>query len=108
LTLRGALKDYLTETMPTEITQVEVPDSDVTILRVSGEMMDGDASVIDQIATCIREDTGRQVVIDLAGLDFLDSEAAPALRQLGEREGITIEGIEVFLQSSIDQAERSA
>ena len=92
--------------MPTEITQTDAPDSDVTILRVSGEMMDGDAGVVERIARGIREETGRRIVVDLAGLDFLDSEAAPALRRLGEQEGVTIEGIEVFLQSSIDQAER--
>ena len=92
--------------MPTEITQTDAPDAEVTILRVSGELMNGDAAVISQIASSIREDTGRLVVIDLADLDFLDSEAAPALRCLGEQEGITIEGVEVFIQSSIDQAER--
>jgi len=92
--------------MPTEITQTDSPDADVTILRVSGELTDGDAAVIARIAGSIREETGRQIVIDLAELDFLDSEAAPALRLLSEQEGITIEGVEVFLQSSIDQAER--
>jgi anti-anti-sigma factor len=91
--------------MPTEIIQTDAPDADVTILRVSGEMMEVDAAVIAQVASSLREETGRRIVVDLADLDFLDSEAAPALRRLGEREGITIEGVEVFLQSSIDQAE---
>ena len=94
--------------MPTEITQTEAPDANVTILRVSGELMDGDAAVITQIASCLRDESGRDIVIDLADLDFLDSDAAPALRRLSEQNGITIEGVDVFLQSSIDQAERSS
>ena len=94
--------------MPTEITQTDAADSNLTILRVSGELMDGDAVVLERVAVSIRDESGRIVVIDLAGLDFLDSEAAPSLRRLGDLEGITIEGIDVFLQSSIDQAERRA
>lgn len=94
--------------MPTEITQVEAPDSNTTILRVSGEMLEGDVRVVESVAKCIREETGRQVIVDLADLDLLDSEAAPALKRLSEREGISIEGMDVFLQSSIDQAERQA
>lgn len=94
--------------MPTEITQTDAPDSDVTILRVSGEMLDGDAKVVDGIARCIRDETGRRIVVDLSDLDLLDSEAAPALRRLGELEGVTIEGVDVMLQTSIDQAERQA
>ena len=94
--------------MPTEITQTDASDSDVTILRVSGELMDGDAAVLDSVATTIREETGRTIIIDLAALDFLDSEAAPALRRLASRDGIIIEGIEIFLQSSIDQVERQS
>jgi anti-anti-sigma regulatory factor len=92
--------------MPTEITQVDAADSNTTILRVSGEMMDGDAKVVESVAKCIREETGREIIIDLADLDLLDSEAAPALRRISGLDGISIEGVEVLLQASIDQAER--
>jgi anti-anti-sigma regulatory factor len=92
--------------MPTEITQIEDNESGNTILRVSGELLFDDAGVLEQIATGIRTDTGKKVVIDLADLDFLDSEAAPVLRRLADTEGFSIEGVEIFLQSSIDQAER--
>jgi len=94
--------------MPTEITQTDAADSNLTILRVSGELMEEDAVVLERVAASIREDSGRTVVIDLSGLDFLDSEAAPSLRRLEAREGVSIEGLDILLQSSIDHAERQA
>lgn len=94
--------------MPTEITQVDAADSNKTILRVSGEMLGGDVHVVERIAKSIREETGREIIIDIADLDLLDSDAAPALRRIAEREGISIEGVEAFVQASIDQAERHA
>jgi len=93
--------------MPTQITQTDAPDSDVTILKVSGEMMEGDAVIVERVVTSIREETARRIIIDLAGLDLLDSEAAPALLRLGQIEGVSVEGIESVIQSSIDQAERA-
>ena len=92
--------------MPTEITQTDAADSNLTILRVSGELMNEDAVVLERVAGSIREETGRTIVIDLSGLDFIDSEAAPSLRRLETGEGVSIEGLDILLQSSIDHAER--
>jgi anti-anti-sigma regulatory factor len=94
--------------MPTEITQTDAADSNLTILRVSGELMDEDAVVVERIAASIREESGRTIVIDLSGLAFIDSEAAPSLRRLEAREGVSIEGLDILLQSSIDYAERQS
>lgn len=91
--------------MPTEITQTDVPDSDVTILKVSGELMDCDAIVLERIAKGIREETGRRVIIDLADLDLLDSDAASSVRRIDGLVGVSVEGIEIFVQASIDRAE---
>jgi anti-anti-sigma regulatory factor len=94
--------------MPTEITQTDAADSNLTILRVSGELMNEDAVIVERVAASIIEESGRMIVIDLSGLDFIDSEAAPSLRRLEAQEGISIEGLDVLLQSSIDHAERQA
>ncbi len=94
--------------MPTEITQTDAADSNLTILRVSGELMDEDAVVLERVVASIREDDGRVVVIDLSGLDFLDSEAAPSLRRLEALDDVSIEGLDILLQTSIDHAERQA
>lgn len=94
--------------MPTQITQTSVENGHGTVLRVEGEMLIDDAVVIERIASQLLEDLAGPVTIDLADLDFLDSESAGILRRLQMTEGLSIEGIEIFLQSAIDAVERSA
>lgn len=89
--------------MPTQITQRESDGR--TYLHVDGEMMFDDATVIERIVCDLIEEDD-EVVIDLADLDFLDSESASVLKHLANLNGVTIEGLEIFLQSAIDAAER--
>ena len=91
--------------MPTQITQRE--SNGRTYLRVEGDMLIDDAILLERIAAEIQEDSGAPVTVDLADLDFLDSESAPVLKRLESKPGISIEGLEIFLQSAIDAAERS-
>lgn len=94
--------------MPTNIIQtVDDADGSVT-LRVEGDMLLDDALLLEKIAVGMRGDNFREVVIDLADLDFLDSESAPVLKRLANELGFKIEGMEIFLQSAIDSAERTA
>lgn len=93
--------------MATQITQIDLADRRRTILRVEGDMLHDDAILIEKIATGINAKNGNKVVIDLADLDFLDSEAASVLKRLEDRDEFEIEGVEIFLQSAVDMAERS-
>ncbi|HEX6278662.1 MAG TPA: hypothetical protein VFZ49_01485 [Pyrinomonadaceae bacterium] len=92
--------------MPTQITQRESEGR--TYLRVEGDMLVDDALLLERIANEIREDSGAHVTVDLADLDFLDSDSAPILKRLENTSGVSIEGLEIFLQSAIDAAERSS
>jgi len=94
--------------MPTEIKQIRDEAARRTVLRVSGEMFRDDAVLLARIAHEVVCDTSDAVVIDLADLDLLDSEAAHVLRQLAGERGFTIEGTETLLQNAIDEAERHA
>ena len=92
--------------MPTNIIQtVDDADGSVT-LRVEGDMLIEDALLLEKIALGMRGENFREVTIDLADLDFLDSDSAPVLKRLSDENGIRIEGMEIFLQSAIDSAER--
>jgi len=91
--------------MPTQITQRESDGK--TYLQVEGDMLIDDAILLERIASDIHEDSGSHVTVDLADLDFLDSESAPILKRLESKNGISIEGLEIFLQSAIDAAERT-
>ena len=93
--------------MATQITQIDLDDRHRTILRVEGDMLRDDALLVEKLATGINAETGNSIVIDLADLDFLDSEAASILKRIEDREEFEIEGVEIFLQSAVDMAERS-
>lgn len=92
--------------MATQIEQIDDAIGQRTILRISGELLFDDAVLIERIAAAAHQENGKRVAIDLADIDFLDSEAAPILKRLSESDTYSIEGIEIFLQSTIDQAER--
>ena len=94
--------------MATNITQrIDEADGHV-ILLVEGDMMIDDAILLEKLALEMRSHYGRDVTIDLADLDFMDSESAPVLKRLEREHKFSIEGIEIFLQSAIDSAERGA
>jgi len=94
--------------MPTNIIQTVDETSNRIILRVEGDMFLEDALLLEKIAVDMRADSDGDVTIDLADLDFLDSESAPVLRRLATENGFKIEGMEIFLQSAIDSAERNS
>ena len=93
--------------MATQITQIDQPERNRTVLRVEGDMLSDDARLIEKIADCTALETGHSISIDLADLSFMDSDAASVLRKMTERNGVEIEGIEMFLQSAVDMAERA-
>ena len=94
--------------MATNITQSINEDDGRVTLRVEGDMMFDDAVLLEKLALEMRSHYGTDVTVDLADLDFMDSESAPVLKRLEREHGFAIEGIEIFLQSAIDSAERRA
>ena len=68
-------------------------------------MLHDDAILLEKLAHCITGESGNKIVIDLADLDFLDSEAAPILRRLDRLEGFSIQGMEIFLKTVINEVE---
>ena len=91
--------------MPTTITEVIDEERGKRILRVEGEMLEADAILLEKIALEMREETGQNITLDLADLDFLDSESAPILQRMQREHGFEIEGIEIFVQTAVNQAE---
>ena len=91
--------------MPTTIQEVEDTERGKTILRVEGEMFRADALLLEKIALGMREQTGRNITIDLADLHFLDSDGAPILKRMTDRHDFEIEGMLAFLQRAVEQTE---
>lgn len=91
--------------MPTQINQIRDDDRGVTTLRVDGDMLRDDAILIERIVAGIRVESGDAVVLDLVDLDLIDSEAGSILRRMAELDGFSIEGMEIFLQTVVNQVE---
>ncbi len=91
--------------MPTQITQTEINGR--TQLRVEGELMLEDAILIERLTNGLRNGGGSAVIVDIADLDFLDSESGQILHRLESENSIEIEGMEIFLQSAVNSAERN-
>lgn len=92
--------------MPTKITQIEDAEMNKTFLRVEGELMFDDAVLLEKIALDLRENIGKNLTLDLAEIDFLDSESAPIIKRLKDEHGFEIEGLESFLQKMVIEAEQ--
>lgn len=91
--------------MPTSITQLESEDGTRTILRVEGSLTLVDAELLERICADLREQTENGISIDLADLNFLDSESASVLYRL-KQQGIELEGLHYFIQKEIELAEK--
>jgi anti-anti-sigma regulatory factor len=92
--------------MPTSMKQVEDPERGKTLLRIEGSMMREDAVLLEKIALDMREQLGRNLTLDLADLDFLDSDSAPILKRIEREHGFELEGLEIFLQKAVAESER--
>ncbi len=92
--------------MPTTITEIIDEERGKRILRVEGELTGDDAVLLEKIALDLRGQSAQNLTLDLADLDFLDSESAPILQRMEREHGFEIEGIEIFLQTVVNEVER--
>ena len=91
--------------MPTNITQVEDAERGKMILRIEGSMTLDDAVLLEKIALDLRAQLDKNLTLDLADLYFMDSDSAPIIKRLEREHGFEIEGIEVFLQTVVNETE---
>jgi len=92
--------------MATSITQLDDQERGLTVLRVEGEVTIDDARFLEQVCKDLKEaEPDKGIVIDLADIDFLDSDSASVLREMNKH-GIGIEGVHFFVQTVIEQVER--
>jgi anti-anti-sigma factor len=92
--------------MPTQITQLQDEGLNSTTLKVEGELLSDDAQLIKKLANELLETPDLNVFIDLADVSYLDSEAAHILNNLAAVNRVTLTGIEIFLQTVVNEVER--
>ncbi|MEZ5344567.1 MAG: STAS domain-containing protein [Pyrinomonadaceae bacterium] len=91
--------------MPTNITQLEDPERDKTVLRIEGELTHEDAVLLEKIALDMRSQNIKNLTLDFADLSFMDSESAPVVKRLEHEHGFDVEGLQFFLQKIVKEAE---
>jgi hypothetical protein len=94
--------------MPTTLTQIEDRERGKTILHVEGSMTRDDAELLEKIVLDMRSTLGKNITLDLADLNFLDSESAPIIKRLEREHGFELEGLEFFLQTAVNENEGKA
>lgn len=94
--------------MPTHITQSLDSTSGKTLFKVKGEILTDDALLLERIVRDNLSEEPGTVELDLADIDFLDSDSAPILRRIADNQRVMITGVEIFLQTAVDSVERSS
>lgn len=92
--------------MPTEITEYRDERLNSTTLKVKGELMLHDAELIRSLVVRLLETPDASAVVDLADLAFLDSEGAHILSNLAGLNRVRLVGLEIFLQTAVNDVER--
>lgn len=93
--------------MPTRITEVKTADEQRTWLRVEGTLGVEDAELVEKICRDLKRETGRRITLDLADLSFLDSDSAQILCRLRAEQGVSLEGLHLFIQRVIELTEQA-
>lgn len=112
--------------MPTRITQIENSGADATtfkvggkddqhnssntgsqatVLKVEGTLYLKDAELLEKICRDVVVQTGGPVTLDLASISFLDSDSASVLCRLKREQGVTLEGLHLFIGKVVELAE---
>ena len=79
-----------------------------TLLKVEGSLYLRDAELLEKICRDVREETGHDLILDLADLSFLDSESASVLCRLKREQNVTLEGLHLFIAKVIELTEAEA
>jgi hypothetical protein len=88
--------------MPARITQIEVKESNATLVRVEGSLNERDAKLLQRICRDVGSHT---VTLDLTGLNFLDSPSALVLCRLKYELGVRLEGLNLFIGKVLELAD---
>lgn len=112
--------------MPTRITQIENSrtdppafkvggkddqlkcsdlDGQTTVLRVEGTLHLKDAELLERICRDVAIQTGRPIMLDLASISFIDSDSASVLCRMKREQGVTLEGLHLFIENVIELTE---
>lgn len=79
-----------------------------TMLKVEGSVYLEDAELLEKICRDIGVQSGRHITLDLADISFLDSDGASVLCRLKHEQGVSLEGLHLFIAKVIELTEAEA
>lgn len=79
-----------------------------TMLKVEGTLYLEDAELLEKICRDIGVKSKRHITLDLADLSFLDSDSASVLCRLKHEQGVSLEGLHLFIAKVIELTEAEA
>jgi len=88
--------------MAVRISQAEDHESGSVILRVEGTLTLEYAQLLEGMSHEVRGRLGRNVIVDLAGVAFLDEASAAVLRRLKQQPGIALAGCQLYTRQMIE------
>src|SRR6266480_5126663 len=112
--------------MPTRITQIEnaradartckvgvkddqLNSSDIkshaTVLKVEGTLHLKDAELLEKICRDVIDQIGRPITLDLSSISFIDSDGASVLCRLKREQGVSLEGLQLFIAKVVELTE---
>lgn len=122
--------------MPTRITQIETPNSDMpalndigkngdqpdsshlesvtrdtgtapTVFKVEGTLYLRDAELLEKICREVGNQTKQPVTLELSGLSYLDRNSAAVLCRMKREQNVSLEGLHLFIEKIVELAEES-
>jgi len=88
--------------MAVRISQAEDSGSGSFVLRVEGTLTIEYAQLLEDMSREVRERLGGAVIVDLAGVTFLDEASAALLRRLKQQPGIALAGCQLYTRQMIE------
>lgn len=80
----------------------------ITVLKVEGSLYVEDAELLERICRDIGQESHGLLTLDLANLNFLDSESAHVLCRLRREQGVKLEGLHLFIEKVVELTEAEA
>jgi ABC-type transporter Mla MlaB component len=83
-------------------------ETDATVLKVEGCLYLEDAELLERICRDIGNQNKRHLKLNLADISFVDSESASVLCRLKREQGVTLDGLQLFIAKVVELAEAEA
>ena len=78
-----------------------------TLFKVEGTLYVKDAELLEKICRDVSRKSGHPVVVELSDLCFLDSDSAAVLCRMKREQGVSLEGLNLFIKKVVELADES-